>query len=322
MSFTINGYAQNDSSNTSSIINGSIILDSTWSPKIYLSHIPSFNKMHTMSKSMIIAETNIDGSGHFEFDTDYLPKEDNLYRIHISKKKSSPASLIIGGNNENHFFIIANSKSTIRITNKNNKINSVLIDGDPQNKIIRNVDNIVKYIDSTNFNESRVKSEFVATAFNEQLRKIADTCSYPLASLYALHKSKFEMDVYKNLEFYNRFSNKWKNENTSYFKDFRVKIPPERKINNNLITTVILCTTFFLLGFLLNSFFKIKTNRKTKLLKTLSVQERKIFSLIQEGKSNKEISEEYNIGLSTVKSHTSSIYSKLKIKSRKEAMNL
>ena len=109
LSFTINGYAQNDSSNTSSIINGSIILDSTWSPKIYLSHIPSFNKMHTMSKSMIIAETIIDGSGHFEFDTDYLPKEDNLYRIHISKKKSSPASLIIGGNNENHFFIIANS---------------------------------------------------------------------------------------------------------------------------------------------------------------------------------------------------------------------
>ncbi|MEP1489356.1 MAG: helix-turn-helix transcriptional regulator [Algibacter sp.] len=322
MSFTINGYTQNDSTNTHGVITGSIILDSTWSPKVYLSYIPSFSKMHTMSKSMIIAETNIDGSGHFKFDTDYLPKEDNLYRIHISKKKSSPASLIIGGNDENHFFIIANSKSTIKIINKNNKINSVLVDSDPQNKIIRNIDNIVKYIDSTNFNESRIKSEFVATAFNEQLRKIADTCSHPLASLYALHKSKFEIDISNNIDFYNTFSNKWKNENTSYFKDFRAKIPPKRKINNNLITTLILCITFFLLGFLLNSFFKIKRNRKTRLLKTLSVQERKIFKLIQQGESNKEISEEYNIGLSTVKTHVSSIYSKLKIKSRKEAMNL
>ena len=48
-------------------------------------------------------------------------------------------------------------------------------------------------------------------------------------------------------------------------------------------------------------------------MKNLSVQERKIYTLLKEGKSNKEISEELNIGLSTVKSHASNIYSKLKI---------
>jgi DNA-binding NarL/FixJ family response regulator len=40
------------------------------------------------------------------------------------------------------------------------------------------------------------------------------------------------------------------------------------------------------------------------------------------GKSNKEISDELNIGLSTVKSHVNRIYSKLEIKSRKDILNL
>ena len=54
---------------------------------------------------------------------------------------------------------------------------------------------------------------------------------------------------------------------------------------------------------------------------TLTVQERKIFSLLKEGKSNKEISDECAISLSTVKSHVNNIYSKLQINSRKEALD-
>ncbi len=42
--------------------------------------------------------------------------------------------------------------------------------------------------------------------------------------------------------------------------------------------------------------------------------------MLQEGKTNKEISEEHNIGVNTVKSHVSSILSKLKLKSRREVM--
>ena len=57
-------------------------------------------------------------------------------------------------------------------------------------------------------------------------------------------------------------------------------------------------------------------------IKQLSVQERKIFDLMRNGMSNKEIAAECNVELTTVKSHVGSIYSKLKIKSRKEAMNL
>jgi DNA-binding NarL/FixJ family response regulator len=44
--------------------------------------------------------------------------------------------------------------------------------------------------------------------------------------------------------------------------------------------------------------------------------------MLKKGASNKEISEEFNIGISTVKSHVSSILSKMNAKSRKELMRL
>ena len=54
---------------------------------------------------------------------------------------------------------------------------------------------------------------------------------------------------------------------------------------------------------------------------SLTVQERKIFSLLKEGKSNKEISETCGVSLSTVKSHVNNIYSKLDLSSRTDVMD-
>jgi DNA-binding NarL/FixJ family response regulator len=76
------------------------------------------------------------------------------------------------------------------------------------------------------------------------------------------------------------------------------------------------------IGFLICLAYIKLFKKKHDPLKDLSVQERKIFALLLEGKSNKEISEILLIGLSTVKSHVNNIYSKLEINSRKDLMNL
>ena len=277
-----------------------------------------------MSKSMIIAESVIDSSGYFHFNVDYLPKEDNLYRLHISKKASSKASLIIGGKDENHLFIIANNTSKINVINKDttNLFSNVIIKGSKQNNILKNIDGIVRYIDSTNFSESQVKSEFVTKALQEKLREIADTCSFPLVSLYALKKSRYESNISINGQFYKDYLDKWEKNQSTYFKDFRRKIPLKKSNGNFSIFMIAFFS--FIIGIVVSFYFlhfRKKTNNSNK-LRSLSIQERKIFNLIQNGKSNKEISEEYNIGISTVKSHVSNIYSKLGIKSRKEAMDL
>ena len=56
---------------------------------------------------------------------------------------------------------------------------------------------------------------------------------------------------------------------------------------------------------------------ETRLLE-LSARQRDVFELIAAGKSNKEIMDELNIELSTLKTHINKIYKTLDIKSRRE----
>lgn len=67
-------------------IRGEINIDSTWAPVAYLSYIPSLEKMFTMSNELIIDQAEIDSNGIFSFNTSFLPGEDRLYRIHITKR--------------------------------------------------------------------------------------------------------------------------------------------------------------------------------------------------------------------------------------------
>lgn len=308
--------------NTNPKIEGTLQLDSIWNPKVYLSHISDFSKMYTMSKSMIIAESDVDSSGYFKFNIDFLPKEDNLYRIHVAKKGASEVSLIIGGKSENHFFLVANNTSSIKIWSESKIFNDVRFLTDSKNKIIEKVDAVVRFIDSSNYNATRVKSEFVTNAFNEQLRQIADTCAYPLVALYALKKSNYETNISNNTVYYQNLKEKWTNENSIYFKNFKSKIPNKKNNSSNTTLIVIGFIVSFLLGFTINKGIKRTSKKASKTLKSLSIQERKILTLLKEGKSNKDISEELHIGLSTVKSHASNIYAKLGIKSRKEILDL
>lgn len=61
-----------------------------------------------------------------------------------------------------------------------------------------------------------------------------------------------------------------------------------------------------------------QSDSATKQLHLLSAKEQKVYSLIREGKSNKEICSELFIEQSTLKSHINHIYKKLDIKSRKD----
>lgn len=304
------------------LIEGHVTLDSIWEPKLYLSYISDFSKMYTMSNSMIIAESEVDASGYFKFNIDFLPKENSLYRIHISKRGTSKVSIIIGGNDENHFFLVANNKSYIKIENQSRIFSNVTFHEDEKNKILDKVDDIVKLMDSTNFSAPRVKSEFVTNAFNEQLRHIADTCSYALVSLYTLQRSKYESDLKNNLEFYQNYSDKWKTESSAYFEKFRAKIPERNSAIDYRLFMALSVGAAYLLGYFIGKRNSEKKPSDKRSIDALSIQERRIYSLLVEGKSNKEISEEFNIGVSTVKSHVSSIYNKLNVKSRKEIVDL
>lgn len=304
-------------------IEGHLILDTAiWSPIAYLSLIPDFGQMNTMTVEMIIDQTPINKSGYFNFNTQFLPKEDQLYRIHISKKNDPCASLSIGGKDENHLFFVANRENGIfiRDTSIIDFIKSSVIEGHPANRGFQEINQILSYIDSISFNGSQMRKDLIRNAIDEKLRYYADTCTIPIVALYALNKSQFSKNYPINQSYYERFNKKWKNEKSVYFAEFRNKT--QYKTNRKFLFYVLLCSSFFIIGYYVNSRFRKHEEIEKYTIKDLTNQERKILLLIKEGKSNKEISEGLAIGLSTVKSHVYSIYSKLNIRSRKEILNL
>ena len=307
--------------NAASFIKGRIHADSTWTPVVYLSIIPSFDQLYSMSNQMIIESSELDEAGRFSFETDYLPAENYIYRIHLSKKGDPPASLIIGGKDENHLFMIASNKSNVLIENQNHEslFGRVDIKGFQPAKMLREIDEMVLFVDTANFNSTSLKRELMEKALDEKLRQFADTCTFPLVALYAIYKSNFESNIAENPGFYNRFLNKWKDENSPYFEEFRKSIPAENKKQNY---SILFGLAGLFLGSILTFYFLKRKPHKTEPAEILTIQERKIFLMIQSGKSNKEISNELNIEISTVKSHVNNLYSKLKINSRKEILNI
>ncbi len=302
---------------------GKLVVDTTiWTPTVYISFIPDFENMYRISNEMIIDKAEISDSGSFVFNTKYLPDDDVLLRFHLSKKGDLPASLIIGGKDENHFFVIANRTSIIKIKSTSNFgfPRDINLQGYSPNQTIQQINKIAIYLDTADLNGPIIKTEFIRNAIFEKLRSIADTCANPLVALYALYKSKFDRNYSVNQQFYKNFLAKWRHEKSTYFTEFRKKIPYSRSEGFGLL--IFACFLSLAVGYMACLTYIKVLKKKRNLIENLSVQERKIFALLLEGKSNKEISENLMIGLSTVKSHVNNIYSKLDVKSRKDVLNL
>lgn len=310
-----NGDAQH---NSTAHISGILIVDDTWISEIYLSHIPAFEDMYRMSSEMIIAKASIDSTGIFEFNLNFLPANNNLYRLHIVKKGNPAAMLIIGGKDENHLFFIANRFSDIGISSVLSypPFRNVVFKNSPENESFQKINNLVFKTDSILSESGAAKRDLIKRNLENELYYIADTSNIFLVALYAIYNGNFQSNIASNISFYKAFLKKWKNNKNPYYKSFKQKIP----VNTNPSKYMVLAIVFIV--FLAVLFKYNRGNKKLKKLKKLSVQERNIFEMLQRGASNQEISEHFNIGVSTVKSHVSSIYSKLNIKSRKDAVSI
>lgn len=299
-------------------ISGRISVDDSWEPILYISHIPTFEEMYYMSNKMIIAKTGIDSLGYFEFNITFLPKVENLYRLHIVKKGDTPATLIIGGKDENHMFLVLNRFTNLHLnTNSSSSpFKKIVFENSSQNNSFQNISNLVYKADSIASESSASKRALIEKQLYSDLLSIADTSSNFLVSLYAIYKSKFESNYSENLDYYNSYVKKWKNKNNPYYNSFVKQLPIQN--NQRVIIAVILSSVLVVIGYFLGK----KSIYKNRKIKKLSIQERRVYELLLQGASNQEIADRLSIGLSTTKSHVSSIYSKLNVKSRKEIINL
>lgn len=300
-------------------IEGIVKLDSSWSSNIYLSYISTFEDLHSMSNEMIIAQTTLDSKGYFEIELDFLPVDQKLYRLHVSKKDDFKTSLIIGGLNENYIALIADrtSKIELKANSFNPPFKKTTFVSNSENTAFQNVTNLVFTKDSIASKSGLSKRRFIEEKTDEELLAIADSSTNSLVSLYALYQSDFEFNSNSYKEVYKSYLEKWSKVDNSYLNAFKSKLPVNKR-DYTFTKIIFISIVLILIGFCIGKIDFQKNNR----IKNLSVQERKVFELLKEGATNKEISEKFNIGISTAKSHVSSILNKLKVKSRKEIMDL
>lgn len=300
-----------------------IYLDTTkWAPVAYLSLIPDFSQMNTISYDHIIEQAGTNKDGFYEFSTEYFPEKEQLYRIHFSKKGDPPASLIIGGKDHNHFFLFAARKNEISIiVNQGEKLlNELKFEGYYPNKALQEFNIIFKVLDSLDHIGKNVNREYAMSAVYSDIKEYVDTCSLPLVSLYALYNIDYLEDYQSNPGFYRHYLRKWRSQKSLYFRKFRSSIRQEVEplwvigAGGGSITLLIFIIMII--------YFRRKKKKRKSPLTDLSIQERKVFELLKQGKSNKEIAEECAVSVSTIKSHVNSIFSKLGISSRKEIIEI
>jgi DNA-binding CsgD family transcriptional regulator len=298
-------------------IQGKVNLDSTWVHTAYLSHIGHFTDMYAINYEIILGEAPVDNSGLFHFDKDMLYPGDHLYRLHFVRNGSPPATLIIGGNDENHIFFIANPSENVFITasGEKNPWNETEFSGYSANDVVLQAEQLISLADTIDY--QGISNTFVQSVLFEKLRYIADTTPNQVASHYVLYKTNVEEDVVHNETYYRNYFDKWEDKDSPFYKELEKKaaLPPSNPYGNYIIPVLIAFVTGMGTYHLL---IKYSKKRQRNLIKNLSRQEVRIFELLKEGKSNKEIAEASNIEVSTVKSHVNSIYSKLNINSRRD----
>jgi DNA-binding CsgD family transcriptional regulator len=303
-------------------IKGKIVLDTNkWAPVAYLSLIPDFTQINTISYEYIIERSLINHDGSFSFKSGFLPDDEHLYRIHLSKKDDPPSSLIIGGKDHNHFFLFAKNNSDINIESKTgeNLFNKLTFHGNYPNTSLLEISSMLNMLDTLDYFGATLNQDFIRESIYQRLRDYADTCSHPLLSLYAIYQGNYETDILIRPDYYNSFLDKWEDEDSDYFDTFRNNTKEKSLSSEEQLGIIGIISIIILLLTLL--FFNRRRINKKSLLSMLTIQERKILTYLKQGKSNKEIADECSISISTVKSHVNSIYSKLGVSSRKEVMD-
>ena len=304
-------------------ISGRIQLDSAWEQRIFLSSITDFEDLTVASEQFLIAETELDSSGNFSFDALELPNENLVYRIHGILKGDPVSTIFIGGNHQNHIHFIYHPKTNafidydqagnyfVGLREKNLKVNQELEEL---------YANIKEYHNKRSETSAQRASDL--KVFESKLKKIADSSSYGVISLWAIHL----LDIKNSYSIHRPWLLKFIEEEGStspYFAALKEQVLALEALNfpDGSNTGFLPWVLMFgiVLSLILGYFYFLgssKDSNKKPDLGKLTVQERKVFEMIVSGKSNKEISHELHVELSTVKSHVNSIFSKLAVDSR------
>lgn len=314
-------------------IKGKVVLDESWAPVIYLSVIHSFDDLHTAAYGFLRYKIELDADGYFQADSLELADGDLIYRLHVCKKGDPESSIIIGGKDENfiHFIMNKNSKITLIPNELLPGLQHCKIKGQATSDSLEKLFTLQKRLDTPPDLPSEKNRAFIKKQVLSDLKTVIDTSSNDVIRLLALHFINESFTNENHLDLMEKVEKDLADSNYSspYYDAFQDQLSflqfqatPNSSLESSWIKWLGLG---LLLPFAAFLWWKINSdqdkNKATLTVESLSKQERRVFDHLKKNKSNKEISSELHIEVSTVKSHINKIFSKLGVKSRKEIVD-
>ena len=310
-------------------IKGKLLLDGTWAPILYVSVIHSFDELHTASYDFLRYKIELDSLGYFEVNNMELAEGDLIYRLHICKTGDPESSIFIGGKDENFIHFIMNNNSEVNLVQEIpfQGIKSCLVTGHSSGPSLLHIFKLQEKLETPPSLPSKNNRAFIKVQVLDGLKEIIDTSSNELIQLLALHYMNESFTNEDHLGLMDLMQKNFINSaySSPYYDSFvkdlnymRFQAGQTSYTKNAKILWVGLPILLLFLGIVFRKEFIPLFGKGKQKINSLSIQEKRVFNLLKKGKSNKEISSELHIEVSTVKSHLHRIYTRLGVKSRKE----
>lgn len=305
----------------------------------YLTLIEDYNKSTLFLTETIIQQSSIDAEGEFVFKGDYLSEKNKFYKIYIDKCNENVNDynhLLNHCDDSNYIIFIANNKDTIYFPlNDFSQMFCSIEYTRAQNVAIHKIDSVQEtLLVDLQDSKSDQQRKLIYNNYVKKLQEYSTTFNEPLVELYAFQlysdENSFSRNSYlenlKKSDYYESLAEKIaeKYPNSQYEIQFKedifhdgLSVKKGTKINYLAILLGILLATSLFFNY---RFIQQKKEKKSTLnyKEALSPQEQKVFELMHQKLTNKEIAEQLFISVSTVKTHINNIYSKLSISSRKD----
>ncbi|MGB1041672.1 MAG: response regulator transcription factor [Flavobacteriales bacterium] len=312
-----------------------------YNSKAYLIKVDDYKKNGLILIENIICESNIDSSGKFEFIGNCLTPFNQYYTVYVDNCNDDI-------NNSKHLLnqcdsyisklFIANNSDSIYFPL--NDLNQMLCEAKVSHS---NSTNNLNQIDSlqesilANFHLTKndAQRNNIYKNYFTQLKEFAFQLKNPLIELYAFSlysdeksfsRNHYLLDV-QHSEYYGDLlarlqSNYPKSPYTAQFKSDLQQVNYFKNDSVSFYKTLtyvfgglLLLTLFYILN---NIRIQKKNTQKADYKEVLTSQELKVFELMNQKLSNKEIADNLFVSVSTIKSHINKIYTKLSINSRSE----
>ncbi len=286
--------------------------DTSQEPKVYLAKLDVDN-LENLKYTRPVAWSPVKEDGSFSFDRKHLSDEDAIYRLYVGHMEEAIKDTIANGT----IFILSKYDSIYFPRNE-----TFFADYTSTNMADREWKKLQA------FETELLQTQLAQEDESSQLKSYAkDSLRILMVKLIGIQqldeKDLLDQDIAKNPDYYLALLAELKESEMPaenyLFLEKKLAFLTQEVVEQKYAWSK---TINFILGFFVLGLGTVLVFRRKKqpALPDLSKQERTIQNLILQGMTNKEIANELFISISTVKTHITNIYSKLKVSSRQELL--